>query len=196
MIFARWIAAFACAAAAAGAAAQVPNTFTAGTAARAAEVNANFEYLDQRLPRLFFTQKCMTPNCQITKVNTAETDRQVMGALALPRGDYLVVAKANAYLSTGGAVPGLSAIRIQCMLFDPAVPASADFSTCAPVGNVSWNDAHMTMQLPASITAAEGGQVQVACRADIPQVGIDAGASAWVWDVAISATRVASVTAD
>jgi len=133
---------------------------------------------------------------QITKVNTAETDRQVMGALALPRGDYLVVAKANAYLSTGGAVPGLSAIRIQCMLFDPAVPASADFSTCAPVGNVSWNDAHMTMQLPASITAAEGGQVQVACRADIPQVGIDAGASAWVWDVAISATRVASVTAD
>jgi hypothetical protein len=150
-------------------------------------------YIHDTLPELFYTRKCMGPNCQVLKVNTADDDRQVVATLDFPRGQFLVTAKAGAYLSDFSFVPGLTSIRIECTLSDAANAAIADYAACGPVGNVAWSDAMMTMQTPVSFTTTDGGTVQVACRADIDPTVIPY-VTAWVWGVSIAATRVASTT--
>lgn len=146
------------------------------------------------LPQLFYTRKCLGPNCQVLKVNTADNDRQVVATLDLPQGQYLVTAKAGVYLSDFGYVPGLTSIRVECTLSDAANPVVADYSSCGPVGNVYWSDTMVTMQTPASFSTTGGGTMQVACRADIDQNALNNNVTAWVWGVSIAATRVASTT--
>lgn len=173
------------------ASAQLPHTFAPGAPARASEVNANFQYLQGNLPQVVYTRRCVEPNCQVTEVNTADSDRGVVATLDVPQGSYFVTAKLGAYLLPGTSVYQPVGGRLQCTLRDAANASTADYGA-AGILTYGWSDAMVVMQVPMSFGAA-GGTVQVACRADIPEVALPS-AQAWVWGVVISAMRVASTT--
>jgi hypothetical protein len=182
---------FLCSAAIAQAAsAQVPHTFTAGTPAKASEINENFAWVQTQL---FYSKTTCPVGCQITKVNTAEDDRQVFATLPLPAGQYLVTAKLGVYNSVA-----VTYSRIECSLVDAANPANVDYASAAtPMSGSDQINAVEVMQLPITF-GASGGTVQVACRTDLDATSGNTtlkGGVSNIFGLSIMATRVSAQTA-
>jgi hypothetical protein len=175
--------------------AQVPHTFSAGSAAKASEVNDNFTYLNDNLPKLIFANNTCTSGCLLTTRSMDNpitiSDRQVVASLDLPAGQYLVTAKLGA--DTDGQAFNA---KIDCTLRDAAHTNTADYgsSETRVTGATSGLNSMQSMQLPIDFSAG-AGTVQVACVFFIDSDSFtNHNVTAHVFAVNIAAVRVAGVT--
>lgn len=167
------------------AAAEVPFTFSPGTTARAADVNANFAYLDARSPRVYWA-KSPTYDSDVTLTATAtqwvaNVDHPLaIGALTLPPGSYVLSGKIGYYKGT--AVFG----GLECVLGDPGGSGIAEYASHGAECNGTVN-----LQLP--ITLATTTTVTFACHLWAQNSAGGAG-TGHVWGGRIYAVSVASIT--
>lgn len=174
--------------------AQVPHTFSAGTPAKASEVNDNFAALSSQISSLttkvYFGQ-CMAdrPAPCDTLVGIGDVTQVGQGAfttlktLTLPQGSYFVETKVDAYSMDTSA----SGYNLTCVLEDAATHSPATYA--GRTG--SWENI-IYLQVPVSF-GSSGGTVRVGCRAlGFKSDGVTP-VELIVWSVSISALTVGSV---
>ncbi len=161
---------------------QVPHTFSAGTAAKASEVNENFAFLAGR-GKVYY--KASTTYSQDTPGSFSATTDTVLDTLTLPQGSYLLSAKFSAHTDQNGGYYALS-----CGL---GVGAENDWVGVAQDDLVhSLSDSLVSMQVPVTITAASG-TAEVMCHVSGQNGAGTAPVVMQIWGLKIMAIQVASV---
>jgi len=167
-----------------GARPDVPYTFEAGTAAKAAEVNANFAYLDALLPAVYWT----VPSSYDTAVLLMATSTTIIStfdaldipvaSLTLPAGTYVASAKIVAWSTSEWA-------DLQCAL------ATADGSQ-ADWSSIDANGGEKVLFMQVPLTLASETTIRFACHL----CGNDSSgaAQATVWGAKMFAIRAATVS--
>jgi len=145
-------------AAASAAPAQVPHTFTPGTPAKAAEVNANFAFLSAR-PQVIWARSatCDTP-CAMTATSLHIPNADpytTIASLSLPPGSWLLFGKLTAYATTE-----LQFGDLQCVLGESG--GQEDFSSIGLAPRLGGQK-HLGMQVPL-VTTAPSTTVRLGCK--------------------------------
>ena len=171
------------------ASAQVPNTFTQGTTARAAEVNENFAYLSARVSRVYWQKSptCDSP-CTMTATSLTypnPTAHTAMATLTLPAGSYLVSGKLSTY-----AYSQIELGDLECVL---GVEGGAEDYSSVGLAPLLGGEKVLGMEIPV-VTTGASTTVRLACRLYGTNTDGTTPIVARVWGAKIIALQVASVT--
>ncbi len=160
----------------------VPHTFTAGTAAKASEVNDNFAFLAGR-GKVYY--KASTAYSQDVAGTFSATTDTVLDTLSLPKGSYLLSAKLSAHTDDAGGYYTLS-----CGL---GVGAEDDWVGVAQDDlEHSLSDTMVVMQVPVTVTA-DSATAQVMCKVSGKDGTGTNPVVLEIWGLKIMAIEVASI---
>lgn len=160
---------------------QVPHTFTAGSAAKASEVNENFAFLAGRGKVYFKKSTAYGDSGGAFSASSYTT----LDTLTLPQGSYLLSAKLSVHTDDNHGWYVFS-----CGLF---VGDEGDWVGADGEGVHTGADSVVSMQVPVTVTASSG-TAYVQCRVNDGQNGAGTGPVGLViWGLKIAAVQVASV---
>lgn len=161
-----------------------PFAFEAGTAAKAAEVNANFAYLEGLLPAVYwavsptYDRGVEVTATSTTTISTWEELNISVASLTLPAGSYLASAKIVAWSASTWA-------DLQCALAT-SDGTQADWSSI----DANGGEKVLTMQVPLTLTVET--TIRFVCH--LCGTASSGSATATLWGAKLYAVRAASVT--